>query len=321
LAEHITDPTLPARDASRLRLGAGQDGATVPGLSSSAEVGQLRLYARRLRQHRLALTGCLVILLLTITTVAAPLLTPYDPEKVNLPQAKQAPSLAHPFGTDELGRDVLARCLYGGRVSLSVALLAVGLGISLGTAIGLTAGFYGGAVDNVLMRLVDIILSLPRYFLLIMIQAFFTPSPINVILVIGATSWMQTARIVRSEALSIKGREFFIAAKAVGARTPRLLLRHILPNTAAPIIVASTLGIADAILIEASLSFLGLGIPPQVPTWGNMLMTSRSSILKQIWWTSVFPGGLIALTMLSFNFAGDGLRDVLDPRQVLKRLR
>jgi peptide/nickel transport system permease protein len=212
---------------------------------------------------------------------------------------------------------VFTRCLYGGRVSLTVALLAVALGITLGASLGLVSGFYGGAVDNLLMRFVDVMLSLPRYFLLVMVQAFFTPSPVNVVLVIGATSWMQTARIVRSEALSVKEREFFLAARAVGARTLRLLLRHILPNTVAPIIVASTLGVADAILIEASLSFLGLGVPPYVASWGNMLMTSRASILEKIWWTSVFPGGLIALTMLSFNFAGDGLRDVLDPRQVL----
>jgi peptide/nickel transport system permease protein len=293
------------------------NGAWGGGDQKGAALGQTRLYLRRLRQHKLALAGWAVILFLAAATVAAPLLTPYDPEKVNLAQAKQPPTWEHPFGTDELGRDVLSRCLYGGRVSLTVALLSVTLGVTVGASLGLVAGYYGGTIDNLLMRLVDIMLSLPRYFLLVMIQAYFPPNPVNVILVIGATGWMQVARIVRSEALSIKEREFFHAARAVGAKTPRLLLRHILPNTAAPIIVASTLGIADAILIEASLSFLGLGVPPYVPSWGNMLMTSRASILKRIWWTSVYPGGLIALTMLAFNFAGDGLRDVLDPRQVL----
>jgi peptide/nickel transport system permease protein len=284
---------------------------------SAATLSQTRLYLRRLRQHKLAMAGCFLVLVLALATAAAPLLTPFDSEKVNLSEAKSPPSKQHLFGTDELGRDVFTRCLYGGRVSLTVALLAVALGITLGASLGLVSGFYGGAVDNLLMRFVDVMLSLPRYFLLVMVQAFFTPSPVNVVLVIGATSWMQTARIVRSEALSVKEREFFLAARAVGARTLRLLLRHILPNTVAPIIVASTLGVADAILIEASLSFLGLGVPPYVASWGNMLMTSRASILEKIWWTSVFPGGLIALTMLSFNFAGDGLRDVLDPRQVL----
>jgi peptide/nickel transport system permease protein len=284
---------------------------------SLAGLSQSQLYWRRLRQHRLALIGCFVLLILFLVTIGAPLLTPYDPEKVELLQAKQSPSAQHYFGTDELGRDVFTRCLYGGRISLLVALLAVALGISLGATIGLVAGFYGGMTDNLLMRCVDVMLSYPRYFLLIVIQALFTPSVANVILVIGATSWMQTARIVRSETLSLKGREFFVAAQAVGARQARLLLRHILPNTLAPIIVASTLGFADAILIEASLSFLGLGVPPYVPSWGNMLMTSRTGILEKIWWTSVFPGGFIALTMLSFNFVGDGLRDVFDPRQVL----
>ncbi len=304
------------RASLSLPSGQRQKGPSL-GRERGAAVSQTRLYLRRLQQHKLALAGCAVILVLAVATLGAPLLTSYDPEKVNLVQAKQPPSREHIFGTDELGRDVLTRCLYGGRVSLGVALLAVALGISVGASLGLLAGYYGGVIDNLLMRLVDVVLSLPRYFLLIMIQAFFTPSPVNVVVVIGATSWMQTARIVRSEALSIKEREFFHAARAVGARTPRLLLRHILPNVAAPIIVASTLGIADAILIEASLSFLGLGVPPYIPSWGNMLMSSRSSILQRIWWTSLFPGGLIALTMLAFNFAGDGLRDVLDPRQAL----
>ncbi len=279
--------------------------------------GQIRLYLQRLRQHKLALAGCSVVLVLALASLLAPFLTPFNPETVNLLQAKLPPSRQHFFGTDELGRDVFTRCLFGGRVSLTVALLAVTLGTSLGISVGLVSGFYGGRVDNLLMRLVDVMLSVPRYFLLIAIQAFFTPSLANVIVVIGITSWMQTARIVRSEALSVKGRDFFLAAQAVGAKAPRLMLGHILPNTVAPIIVASTLGVADAVLIEASLSFLGLGVPPYVASWGNMLMASRASILNKIWWTSLFPGVLIALTMLSFNFFGDGLRDVLDPRQAL----
>jgi len=285
--------------------------------AADLSASQKRLYLQRLLQNKLALGCCLVLTLLALAAIMAPLITEIDPERIDLLQAKLPPSRQHLFGTDELGRDVFARCLYGGRVSLAVALLAVALGTILGVSVGLTAGYCGGPIDNLLMRLVDVALSMPRYFLLIAIQAFFTPSLTNVIGVIAITSWMQTARIVRSQALSIKGREFFLAAQAVGAGPVRLLLRHILPNTVAPIIVGSTLGVADAILIEASLSFLGLGVPPYVASWGNMLMSGRTSILNKIWWTSVFPGGLIALTMLSFNFVGDGLRDAFDPRQLV----
>src|SRR6266508_3646900 len=228
--------------------------------------GQWQMALERFAAHRLAVTSVLVL------AVAAPLVSPYDPEKIDLFLIREAPSIDHPFGTDGLGRDLATRILYGGRVSLAVGVLAMTVAISLGTLVGVLAGYYGRLTDSVLMRLVDMMYSFPRLFLLILFGVIFKGMTVGVIvLVLGILSWLTTARLVRAKFMSLKNREFVEAARAVGARDARIIVRHMLPNSIAPIIVAATLGVAQAIIAESTLSFLGLGIQPPTPSWGNML--------------------------------------------------
>ncbi len=223
------------------------------------------------------------------------------------------PSLSHPLGTDELGRDVLSRMIWGARVSLKVGFIAVGIAIAIGTLIGSFAGFYGGVVDAVLMRFVDIMLAFPTFFLILAVISIIEPSISTIMIVIGITGWMDVARLVRAEFLSLKEREFVASARAIGASDLRLIARHIIPNALSPVLVAATFGVAGAILVESGLSFLGLGVQPPEPSWGNSLTSGKDNITVA-WWLSLFPGFAILVTVLSYNLIGEGLRDALDPR-------
>jgi peptide/nickel transport system permease protein len=280
---------------------------------------QRALVVERFREHRPAVAGLIVLGTLALLCAFAPFVSPYDPEKTALLLIYEPPSPQHPFGTDGVGRDLATRMLFGGRVSLSVGLLAVAVAVSLGTLVGTLAGFYGRWVDAVLMRFVDMMYSFPRLFLLILAGVLLKGlTPAAIILVLGLLSWMTTARLVRASFLSLKGREFVEAARCVGARDRRIIVRHILPNAMAPIIVAATLGIAAAIIAESTLSFLGLGIQPPTPSWGNMLKDAPAEMDKAPW-VAIFPGLFIFLAVVSINFIGDGLRDALDPRHVVRR--
>ena len=285
----------------------------------TAERSQWQMALERFRAHRPAVLGVFVLVTLAILCAAAPLVSPYDPDNTRLLELYEPPSLTHPFGTDDLGRDLATRILYGGRVSLSVGLLAVTVAVSIGTLVGVVAGYYGRWIDSLLMRFVDMMYSFPRLFLLILFGVFFKGMTVGVIvIVLGLLSWMTTSRLVRATFLSLKNREFVEAARCIGASDRRIIVRHILPNSLAPIIVAATLGVAGAIISESTLSFLGLGIQPPTPSWGNMLKDATTEMSRAPW-TAIFPGLAIFLAVVSINFIGDGLRVALDPRHVVRR--
>ena len=269
---------------------------------------------RQFRRNYPAVTGAVVLLLLSVIAAAAPWIAPYDPNAIDLsPQANlAAPSRAHLFGTDDSGRDWLSRAIYGARVSLSVAMAAMLISISLGTAVGALSGFLGGWVDIVLMRLVEVLLSLPLFLVVLIAQSLLPPSIFTLVWVIGLTSWMRVSRVVRGEVMAVRAMEYTEAARAVGVGHGRMLVRHILPNTSGPIIVAATLTIGYAILTEAALSYLGLGVPLPEPSWGNMFQKGISR-LRLAPWLVMVPGVLITITVLAFNAVGDGLRDAFDP--------
>jgi peptide/nickel transport system permease protein len=260
--------------------------------------------------------GLLLIGILTLTALLAPAVARHDPDaQADIVATRYlAPSINHPMGTDRFGRDVFSRVLHGARISLSIGFLAVAIAITVGTAIGALAGFFGGRLDSLLMRSVDLLLSFPRLVLLITLVALFEPSIALVTLVLGLTGWMGTSRIVRGQVLSVKEMEFVTAARVLGFGRFRILLRHILPNVLTPVIVAATLGIGNTILAEAALSFLGLGVQPPTASWGNMVASGRDSMLDA-WWITTFPGLAIVFTVMAFNLVGDGLRDALDPRR------
>ncbi len=273
----------------------------------------LRLYLRRFLGNPLALAGAVVVLSLVALALASPWLSPTDPLQQDLIHRLQPPSPAHWMGTDDLGRDVLSRVITGARVSLAVGGLAVGIAVLLGTLVGVLAGYHGGWVDAVLMRAVDVLLCFPTIFLILMVVAFLEPNILNVMAVIGLTSWMGLARLVRGETLSLRERDFMLAACGLGLSTPRILGVHLLPHIVSPIIVAATLGVGGAVMTESALSFLGLGVQPPWPSWGNILTVGKD-YLHIAWWLSLFPGLAILVTVLGFNLLGEGLRDVLDPR-------
>lgn len=269
---------------------------------------------QQFRRHRLAVLGLAVLTLLIIGALGAPLLR-HDPYTVDLTAYREAPSSTHLLGTDTTGRDTLSRLLYAGRVSLSVGIVAVGIYVVIGVILGSVAGFYGGWVDGVIMRMVDVVIAFPALIIIITAVSVFGPSLFNLMLVIGLLQWPLIARLVRGELLSLRERDFVLAARSIGAKPNRLIFRHLLPNTVAPIIVAATFGVAQAILLEASLSFLGLGVQPPTPSWGNMLNAAQSlTVLESMLWLWVPPGIMIAMAVLAINFMGDGLRDALDPR-------
>ncbi len=269
---------------------------------------------RIFQQHPLIFWGCALISLMLITALTAQWLAPFDPIQQNLTGQLLAPSWSHWMGTDQFGRDVFSRLLYGSRISLAVGVVAVSIYVLIGTTIGSIAGYYGGLVDGVLMRFVDIMLSVPTFFLILMVIAFVGPNIMNVMIVIGLTSWTDVARLVRGEILSLKEREFILAARVIGMKDSRIILRHLLPNAMGPVLIVSTLGIGGAILVESSLSFLGLGVQPPTASWGNMLLEGKEH-LTDAWWLVTFPGCAIFLTVLGFNLLGEGLRDFWDPRQ------
>ncbi len=267
----------------------------------------------RFRRNRGALTGATLILLLFIAASAAKIMAPHDPLRQEVTSRLQSPSVDHLLGTDDLGRDVFSRILFGARVSLEVGVVAVGLMVLIGVAVGLTAGYLGGWVDTAIMRLIDALLCFPTIFLILMVIAFVEPDIKNVMAVIGLTSWMGLARLVRGEVLSLRERDFVLSARGLGLSHARVLLVHILPHLASPILVSATLGVGSAILTESALSFLGLGVQPPQPSWGNIL-TLGKDYMHIAWWLSLFPGLAILFTVMSFNLLGEGLRDVLDPR-------
>jgi peptide/nickel transport system permease protein len=292
--------------------------AVAPGKIAADIVAPPRAYrpgvVRRFVRHRLAVLGVVLIALLGIASVAAPYLAPYDPEEIDI-GARYAPPLAenHLLGSDDLGRDVMTRLMYAGRISLSVGIAAMLVTLVVGFAIGAFAAYLGGWVDIVLMRLTDVMLCFPSVFLLLFVAAFVAPSLASVALMIGLTCWMEIARIVHAQILTLKQADFIAAAEMAGAPAWRIVLRQILPNSLAPILVAATLNTANAILLESYISFLGYGIQPPQASWGNMLTNAQSDFQIDPW-LAVFPGLAITLAVASFNFIGDGLRDALDPR-------
>lgn len=279
----------------------------------AASGSEWRLFWRMLGRNRLAVAGGAVIVVLFVVAILSPWLAPHDPNRIDLKRILEPPSRVHPFGTDQLGRDVLARVIYGSRVSLTVGFVAVGIAAAIGVLLGSLAGYFGGLVDGVIMRFVDLMLVFPRFFLLLAVLAFLAPSIWTIMAVIGVTGWMGVARLIRAEILSLKEREFVVWSRAVGARNLRIVWRHILPNAMAPVLVAMTLGIPGAILTESGLSFLGLGVQPPFASWGNMLTDGRANI-EIAWWLTTFPGLAILLTVLAYNLFGEGIRDALDPR-------
>ena len=273
----------------------------------------MRDFWRALRRNRLAVIGGVVVLILVALAVLAPVLAPRDPNRPDIKSILAEPSRSHPLGTDQLGRDVLSRMLYGARVSLAVGFVSVGIATVIGLVLGSIAGYNGGLVDGFVMRLVDLMLVFPRFFLLLAVLAFLKPSIWTIMAVIGLTGWMGVTRLVRAEFLSLKEREFVVWSHAIGASGFRVVWRHILPNAMAPVLVAMTLGIPAAILTESGLSFLGLGVQPPYATWGNILNEGKDTI-EIGWWLSFYPGVAILLTVLSYNLLGEGIRDALDPR-------
>jgi len=267
---------------------------------------------RRLKRHRMALASIGVVALLAALCAAAPLIAPYGFDAIDLDSIRQPPSLAHWMGTDDLGRDLLTRMLFGGRISILIGLLAALLGTGLGTLIGALAGYYGGRLDSLLMRTTDVAYSIPALPLLIVLSSYAQGAVGSMALIIGLLSWMATARVVRGEVLAIRERAYVEAARSLGATDARIILRHVLPNTLGPILVGATLAVGNAIVIESSLSFLGLGVQPPTPTWGNMLMDAQSTMATKPWLT-LFPGLAILAVVLAVNFIGDGLQDALDP--------
>ncbi len=277
-----------------------------------------RLGWQRLARNRPALVGLWLLAALSVATLLAPLISPWDPIALGpdiLATQYQAPSVAHWLGTDQFGRDLLSRLLYGARVSLSIGLLATAISVGLGTLIGAVAGYTGGKTDGLLMRLTDLALAFPRLVLLILVVALFGPSITVLVLVLGLTQWPATTRIVRGDVLSLRERDFIQAARALGLGRARIVLRHVVPNVMAPVIVAATLGVGNTITLEAGLSFLGLGPGQSMPSWGGMVSDgARHLATLDTWWLATFPGLTIVLVVLAFNVLGDGLRDALDPR-------
>lgn len=313
--ETLQTPSTTARERAQANLRLFEE-RKAPGL--------LEMAWQRFRRDRLAMLGTAILLVLIALSVSAPLLSRYvirfTPEQIELGAPLKSPGFrktptqpVHWLGTDELGRDVLTRAIYGGRVSLYVSVLTVILSLTIGTVIGAISGFYGGVVDNLLMRFVDIVLSIPDLFLLILISVVFRPGVTGLALVIASLNWTTASRLVRGEFLSLKARDFVDAARVVGATNGQIIFRHILPNATSPIIVSATLALGGVILTEAALSFLAMGVQPPTPSWGNMLINAQQYLYRAPY-LIVIPGFFIFVTVLSGNLMGNGLRDALDPR-------
>ena len=273
---------------------------------------QTQIIWHKFRRHKAAVISGIVLIVMIIVCFGAPWIAPYEFDAIDLRSTRQPPSLDHLMGTDDLGRDAFTRLLYGGRISLTVGIFAALVATTIGAVLGAVAGFYGGGTDNVLMRFTEVIIAIPSLPLLIILSSYTQASVVVIILIIGLLSWMATARIVRGSVHSVKRQDFVMAARMMGCRNATIIGRHIIPNVMGPIIVGATLGVGAAIIIESSLSFLGLGISPPTPTWGNMLQDSQSTMATKPWLT-IFPGLAILITVLCINFLGEGLHDALDP--------
>ncbi len=269
---------------------------------------------RRVRSHPLALAGLLILVPMFLCALLAPFISLHNPVEPDLKNILAGPSLSHPFGTDTLGRDVFSRVVYGSRISLLVGFVSVGIATVIGIIIGSISGYKGGVVDEVIMRFVDLMMCFPTFFLILAVIAILEPSIWNIMIVIGLTNWMGIARLIRAEFLSLKQKEFVLAAKAHGFPELRIIFRHILPNALTPVYVVATLGVGGAILTESALSFLGIGVQPPTPSWGNILTQAKDNI-EVAWWLSLYPGLAIFLTVMGYNLLGEGLRDVFDPRR------
>ena len=268
----------------------------------------------KLFKNKFALIGLIVITLLIIVALFAPVISPYTPSQQNVFERLQAPSLNHFFGTDDLGRDVFTRMIFGARISLAVGFISVFIILVIGTFLGIISGYYGGKIDYIIMRFTDIVLCFPTFFLIILVIAFIEPNIYNVMIVIGVTSWPGLARLVRAEVLSLKEREFILVSKMMAISNIKIFFVHILPNIISPLMVYSSLAIGGAILTESALSFLGLGVQPPMPSWGQIL-TSGKDYIYMAWWLSLFPGIAILLTVLAFNLVGEAVRDIFDPKE------
>jgi peptide/nickel transport system permease protein len=270
-------------------------------------------FQQRFLKNSLAVWGIVIVLFFFALSLLAPWLAPYDPGAIDLRNILAPPSAAHWFGTDQLGRDVLSRMIWGAGISLKVGFVATGIAVLIGTLLGALAGYYGRWVDAVIMRFVDIMLCFPTFFLILAVIAFLEPSIWNIMIIIGATGWMGITRLVRADVISLKERDFVQAARVIGASDARIIFIHVLPNCMASVLVAATLGVAGAILTESALSFLGIGVQPPTPSWGNILTAGKDNI-DIAWWLSLYPGLAILATVLGYNMLGEGIRDSLDPR-------
>lgn len=270
-------------------------------------------FLERFFKNKMAVAGSIVVMLLFAVSLLAPWIAPYDPSTIDLKHVLAPPSFGHPLGTDQLGRDVLSRMIWGARISLKVGFVATGIAMLIGTILGAAAGYYGRWVDATIMRFVDIMLCFPTFFLILAVIAILEPSIWNIMIVIGLTGWMGITRLVRADFISLKERDFVSAARVIGASDFRIIFVHILPNAMASVLVATTLGIAGAILTESALSFLGIGVQPPIPSWGNILTAGKDNI-DIAWWLSLYPGLAILITVLGYNLLGEGIRDSLDPR-------
>ena len=264
-------------------------------------------------ENKLTVIASLFILSILLSALLAPLIATHDPTVVDSKSVLTPPSKEHLFGTDRLGRDIFSRIIYGSRISLSIGFVAVGIAVLIGVFFGAVAGYYGGRLDGMLMRFVDLMLCFPTIFLILAVIALLEPSIFNIMVIIGATSWMGVARLVRAQVLTLKERDFVAASRVMGAKDSWIMVRHLIPNAIGPVLVSATLGVGGAILIESALSFLGIGVQPPTPSWGNILMDGRST-LGVAWWLTVFPGLFILFTVLSYNIIGEALRDLLEPR-------
>jgi peptide/nickel transport system permease protein len=285
---------------------------TTAELAKEAPKNNLILALGRYARNRLAVVGSVVILLFLVMAIAAPLVASYPSDKQFIVDRLKPPSAQYLMGTDSLGRDVFSRAVWASRVSIPIGFLAMAISLVVGIVVGLTAGFYGGWIDNILMRFTDLILSFPTIFLLLTVAALFGPSVKTIVWMLGLTSWGLTARLMRGQALALRENAYVEAARAIGANDFRIIFHHILRNSLSVITVNATLMVAYAILIEGSLSYLGLGVQPPMPSWGNMMADGRD-VLRIAWWVSVFPGCFLLLVVISFNLLGEGLRDMFDP--------
>jgi peptide/nickel transport system permease protein len=268
-------------------------------------------------KHKIGFASLIIISILVILALFAPYLSPYDPFEINVNKILLPPSFEHPLGTDLLGRDVLSRMIYASRISLEVSLVAVGISIGIGVFLGSLAGYLGGIIDQIISRFIDIMLCFPTIFLILAVIAYLEPSILTIMIVIGATSWMGVARLVRAEMMSLKERDFVLIAKVYGAETFRIIFKHLLPNALPPIMVSASLGLGQAILIESALSFLGIGVQPPIPSWGNILIEGKET-LEVAWWLSIFPGLAILITVLAFTLLGETLQEILNPKRERK---